>query len=129
VSFHDACFWFLERLEQDGEMTVKNVREFRRDINHYSKGTPGARSRALKYAAQNFLAIVEDSTISEEDRVTNISWASGWLRALVELVADEWFHVFEDVHPNMRPPLTVRQRQWDEYREAVPISAGPAKLK
>lgn len=99
-------------------MTATNVRRFLRDINHYSKNPwcPDARSRALKCTAQEFLKG------AEKDR--SISWTAGWLRALAELHADEWYHVFEDVHPNMRPPLTMRQHQWDEYTGG-PFTARP----
>jgi hypothetical protein len=110
MSLHDACFEFLNRLEQDQAMTVRNVREFLRDVNHYSKSPwePCARSRALKYAAQDFLAA--DKEPVGERRTSSLSWSSGWLRALAELHADEWFHVFEDTHPNMKPPFKKRRR-------------------
>jgi hypothetical protein len=121
MTLHDACFEFLARLEQDQAMTVRNVREFLRDVNHYSKPPwePCARSRALKYAAQDFLAA--DKEPVGQDRTIGLSWSSGWLRALAELHADEWFHIFEDTHPNMKPPFKKRRRSciWADAELAV----------
>lgn len=113
MSLHDASFWFLERLEKDGEMTVPNVCKFLRDIRHYSKKPwgPCARSRALKYAALEFLEVTKEP--EQPGRAETLSWTAGWLRTLAEVYADEWFHIFEKVHPNMRPPLTMRQCQWE----------------
>lgn len=118
MSLQDASFWFLERLERDGEMTAENVREFLRDINHYSREPwePHARSRALKDAAKEFLSRVEDTSPDHWDKEWSISWAGGWLRSLAEVHADEWFHF---KHPNMHPPFVMRQRQWDDYRGGI----------
>jgi hypothetical protein len=128
MSLHDASFWFLERLEKDGEMTVPNVREFLRDIKHYSQKSFGghcARSQALKYAAQAFLAVAEENP-TKPYHASNLSWSAGWLRALAELYADEWFHMFQDVHPNMHPPLTMRQQQWEPYTRRAFGEPGPS---